>query len=203
MKKEILRYGIIGILLLVVLGAFVFYQTHKSVEQELSEEDKELQDLLQEQTTTQTSSESLPQEPSSGEEVVQEANEEPNESSFTEIKSGEFNPDAEDSDRFHRGSGGVSLLNFDGINKIVFEEDFEVTNGPDYKLYLLEAQGVETEARFEELRDSGDGKIIAEVKQFDGFQTFEVPEDIDPDEIGSLVIWCESFSEFITSADLN
>lgn len=163
-KKLLIAGGV-----LILLLALIFYLTHTSVEQELTEQDLELRAELNQGTA----------------EVV---------------KQGMFDPDAEDSDRLHRGWGSVQVLMQDGQHRLVFGEDFRVTNGPDYHLYLVTERGLQTEARFNEIKEQQFD--IASVKQFEGFQTFDIPETINLDQIQGVVIWCELFGEFITYADL-
>ncbi|MGV0005591.1 MAG: DM13 domain-containing protein [Candidatus Porifericomitaceae bacterium WSBS_2022_MAG_OTU9] len=116
------------------------------------------------------------------------------------LKQGAFNPDALDSDGLHRGSGGVALVDYKGENKLVLMDDFTVTNGPDYKIYLLEHSDVQTEKRFKQIKDMS--YQLDSLKQFKGYQVFTLPEDMDPEQIQSVLIWCEAFSQFISNADL-
>jgi len=116
------------------------------------------------------------------------------------LKEGTFDPDAEDSDSIHRGWGGVKVVNFRGKNKVVFGEDFRVTRGPDYFLYLVGERNVETERQFRSIKDASYN--ISEIKQYSGEQTFDIPDNIDIDDIQGVVIWCESFSQFISYANV-
>lgn len=117
------------------------------------------------------------------------------------LKQGVFNPNAEDSDFLHRGRGGVSIVRFMGKNRLVFAEDFHVTNGPDYRIYLLNARNVETEARFRQLKDNA--FQLAPLKQFKGYQVFEIPAEFNIHQAQSALIWCEAFGQFISNADFN
>jgi hypothetical protein len=56
---------------------------------------------------------------------------------------------------------------------------------------------VETEAEFEANRAN-----MVQVGPIDVFENFivPVPEGIDPADYTTAVVWCESFSEFITAA---
>ena len=40
---------------------------------------------------------------------------------------------------------------------------------------------------------------IGDIKTFDNF-ILNVPEDINPAEFSAVVVWCETFGEFITAA---
>ncbi len=102
----------------------------------------------------------------------------------------QFHKDLEGSDRFHWGEGVVSISD----SHITLMG--ELAPGPDYKLYLS-PKYIETEASFE--RDRDKMVQVGDVKTFNNF-IVEVPGDIDPAQFNTVVIWCESFSEFITSA---
>lgn len=132
---------------------------------------------------------------SSTQNVVQQAQKE----LFSTLLSGDFNMDAEGSDKFHNASGKVSIVNFKGENRLVFSDNFEVTRGPDYKIYLVNERGIETKSAFQKIKSNS--KRIGEIKQFSGYQVFDIPRDIDIDSIKGVVIWCESFSQYISTAD--
>ncbi len=72
----------------------------------------------------------------------------------------------------------------------------ELAPGPDYKLYLS-PQFVETEADFNRLKPQM--QRVGDVKTFENFLV-KVPQDINPAQYNTVVIWCESFGEFITAA---
>lgn len=68
--------------------------------------------------------------------------------------------------------------------------------GPDYKLYLLD-RFVEHEEEFLPIKNTA--RLVGDVKSFDGF-VLELPPGVDPAAYTTVLIWCESFSEFITAA---
>lgn len=112
------------------------------------------------------------------------------ESARTSSFSGEFRRDLEDSDALHWGEGTV----FVGSATIALEG--EIAPGPDYKLYLS-PEFVETEAKFEQLKSSM--VRVGDVKTFENF-VVDVPPGVDPAAYTSVIIWCESFGQFITAA---
>nr|MDJ0905922.1 DM13 domain-containing protein [Woeseiaceae bacterium] len=69
--------------------------------------------------------------------------------------------------------------------------------GPDYRLYLSPTF-VETEADFEALKSSM--VDIGPVRTFDNFMV-AVPTGIDPADYRAVIVWCESFGQFITAAE--
>lgn len=102
----------------------------------------------------------------------------------------EFQRDLKDSDAFHWGEGTVSV----GPQSITLMG--RLAPGPDYKLYLS-PEFVETEAEFNRLKTTM--VRIGDVKTFANF-VVDVPPGIDPSEYTSVIVWCESFGQFITSA---
>ncbi|MFY8328396.1 DM13 domain-containing protein [Pseudoalteromonas sp. ZZD1] len=104
--------------------------------------------------------------------------------------SGEFKRDLPGSDALHYGIGQVRLTN----TTISF--DGELSPGPDYQLYLAD-RFVDNEADF--LAYKGTFTRVASVKTFDGFLV-NVPQGINIANFNTVVVWCESFDEFISAA---
>jgi len=102
----------------------------------------------------------------------------------------DFTKGLKGSDAFHWGEGKVSLAS----NYVAFMG--ELAPGPDYKLYLS-PEFVETEAEFERLKYSM--RLVGDVKTFDNFLV-ESASDIELFKYNTVVVWCETFGEFITSA---
>lgn len=104
--------------------------------------------------------------------------------------SGEFRRDLKDSDPLHWGEGTVSV----SPQQIVFTG--RLAPGPDYKLYLS-PEFVETEADFKRLKP---GMLrVGDVKTFENF-IVPLPAGADPARYTSVIVWCETFSQFITAA---
>jgi hypothetical protein len=104
--------------------------------------------------------------------------------------SGEFRRDLEGSDFLHWGAGIVSI----GRHHITLQG--KIAPGPDYKLYLSPGF-VETEAEFVRLKPNM--VKVGDVRTFENF-IVPVPDTIDPSNFNTVIVWCESFGEFITSA---
>ena len=102
----------------------------------------------------------------------------------------EFRRDLKDSDALHWGEGTVS------VGPISITLMGKLAPGPDYKLYLS-PEFVETEADFTRFKTSM--VRVGDVKTFENF-VVHVPPDIDPSNFNSVIVWCESFGQFITSA---
>jgi hypothetical protein len=104
--------------------------------------------------------------------------------------SAEFRKDLKDSDGLHWGEGTVSL----STSAITFMG--ELSPGPDYKLYLS-PEFIETEVDFNQLK--AQMIQVGEIKTFDNF-VVNLPEGVILEEFNSVIVWCETFGEFITSA---
>jgi hypothetical protein len=104
--------------------------------------------------------------------------------------SGQFRRDLEDSDFLHWGEGEITV----GRDAIALMGS--LAPGPDYRLYLS-SEFVETEAAFNALKV--DMVQVGMVNTFENF-IVPVPADIDPGNYNTVVIWCESFGQFITAA---
>ena len=97
--------------------------------------------------------------------------------------------DLRGSDGLHWGEGTISV-SVDTISHIG-----ELAPGPDYKVYLTR-RFVEDEGEFETIRD--EAVRIGDVKSYDGF-ALDVPAGVDIEQFTTVVIWCETFGEFITA----
>ncbi len=106
------------------------------------------------------------------------------------IYSGQFRRDLQDSDGLHWGEGdlyvGRSTISLRG----------EISPGPDYKVYLS-PEFVETEVDFNRLKP--EMARVGDVNTFENF-IIPVPETIDPDAYNTVIVWCETFGQFITAA---
>lgn len=110
--------------------------------------------------------------------------------STSEMYQASFQRDLKDSDALHWGEGEVSI----GANAITFVG--ELAPGPDYRLYLSPTF-VETEADFKKLKSS-----MVNVGGIATFTNFivDVPANIDVKKYNTVIVWCESFNQFITAA---
>lgn len=103
---------------------------------------------------------------------------------------GELRRDLEDSDFLHWGEGTVSL----SPDAVVFRGT--LAPGPAYRLYLS-PRFVETEAAFEALKPQ-----MEQIGSIDTFENFvvNVPSGVSIDDYNTVIVWCESFGQFITAA---
>ncbi len=103
-----------------------------------------------------------------------------------------FDRDRADSDLLHWGEGVVKVYE----DAIVFEG--AMAPGPDYRLYLT-PEYVETEDDFWKIKERS--TQVGYINTFDGFAIEDVSA-ISTADFDSVVVWCERFSQFITSARL-
>jgi hypothetical protein len=103
---------------------------------------------------------------------------------------GEFRRDLKDSDFLHWGEGVVT------VSGSAVALKGKVAPGPDYKLYLS-PEFVDTEADFNRLKPKM--ARVGDVKTFENF-IVPVPKGIDPAAYRAVIVWCESFGQFITAA---
>lgn len=108
----------------------------------------------------------------------------------TALYKGEFRRDLKDSDALHWGEGTLSV----GRASIALAG--RLAPGPAYRLYLS-PEFVETEADFLRLKPR-----MVQVGAIDTFENFivTVPPSVDVTQYNAAIVWCEAFSQFITSA---
>lgn len=103
---------------------------------------------------------------------------------------GQFKRDLKGSDSLHWGEGQVSIA--PGAIALAGK----LAPGPDYKLYLS-PEFVETEADFKRLKASM--VRVGDVKTFENF-VVALPPGVDPAKYSAVIVWCETFEQFITAA---
>jgi hypothetical protein len=102
-----------------------------------------------------------------------------------------FSRDLPGSDFLHWGEGEVSI----SMRRISFSG--ELAPGPDYRLYLT------PEVAFDEqtfLTQKSRSAYIGEIKSFDNF-ILNIPENVNASNFKGVIVWCETFSQFITAAE--
>jgi hypothetical protein len=102
----------------------------------------------------------------------------------------QFRKDLKGSDLFHWGEGTVSV----GRERVAFNG--RLAPGPDYKLYFA-PEFVDSKDAF--LRVKARAVRAGDVKTFDNF-IVTLPGTLDISRFDTVVVWCETFSMFITAA---
>ncbi|GAB5390328.1 MAG: DM13 domain-containing protein [Alphaproteobacteria bacterium] len=104
--------------------------------------------------------------------------------------SAELTRDQRGNDRLHWGEGSIHVSGTQVIHQ------GKLAPGPDYKLYLVK-EFAEHEDEFLPIKDTA--LQVGDVDTFDGF-ILDLPAGVDTEQYTTVLIWCEAFSEFITSA---
>jgi len=101
-----------------------------------------------------------------------------------------FDKEIAGSDLIHWGEGDVS------ISKSSISLMGSLAPGPDYFLYLTKNL-VDSRKSFLEIK--ADSLKVGPIRTFDNF-IVPLDESIDLEKYAAVVVWCETFSQFITSA---
>lgn len=111
-------------------------------------------------------------------------------------RNGEFRKDLRGSDFLHWGEGKIVLSSSHGQK--FFTLVGELAPGPDYRLYLT-PKYVETEEAFHKIK--AESVQVGNIKAFTNFH-IPVPASINTDLYPAALVWCETFEQFITAAQL-
>ena len=103
---------------------------------------------------------------------------------------GRFRRDLPGSDRLHWGEGDVA------VGREAISLQGKLAPGPDYKLYLS-PEFVDDEASFARFKPRM--LRVGDVKTFSNF-VVPLPPGTDPAAYTTVVVWCETFGEFISAA---
>jgi len=101
-------------------------------------------------------------------------------------------------DFLHKGQGKATIYEGTSNHMILRLEDFEVTAGPDLKVWLVKASDIQSAADV----NASTWATLGPLKGNSGNQNYEIPTDIDPLDFGSVVIWCEAFGVLFASSKL-
>lgn len=89
----------------------------------------------------------------------------------------------------HAAHGRALVLELPNGDRFLRFEDFEVSNGPDLKVYLSAAPASSDDDAFDE-----DFVDLGSLKGNIGDQNYVIPPGIDLAKYGSAVVWCRRFS---------
>lgn len=99
-------------------------------------------------------------------------------------------------DEFHQGSGSVAIYELASGERVLRFEDFEVTNGPGLVVYFAENAAPTSSS------DLGEHVRVEPLKGNIGNQNYTLPADLDLEQFGSVIIYCEPFSVLFSLAPL-
>jgi hypothetical protein len=114
------------------------------------------------------------------------------EAAGTAVASGRF----QDYDELHQGKGTATIHRLEDGTLVLRLEDFEVTNGPGLRVYLVPDPSPTDSDDIEGYVDLG------ALKGNIGDQNYQLPPGVDPADFGSVVIYCAPFSVIFSIATL-
>lgn len=103
-----------------------------------------------------------------------------------------------DADSVHHGKGRATIFENDLGTKVLRFTNFEATNGPDLKVWLVKAENIKSSTDVKASTWLGLGPLKGNI----GDQNYVIPGDVNIADYKSLVIWCEQFGVLFSAADL-
>lgn len=103
-----------------------------------------------------------------------------------------------DADGSHKGRGVATIYEGSDGRKTLRLSDFEVTNGPDLKVWLVAKSGITSASDVTGSKWHSLGRLKGNI----GDQNYDIPSDVDLSKYQSVVIWCEQFSVLFSPATL-
>ena len=94
-------------------------------------------------------------------------------------------------DGIHDASGSATVLPLDDGSRVLRLENFEATNGPGLYVYLASD------------KTAADHVSLGRLKANAGNQNYTIPDGVDLEKHGTVLIWCEPFSVLFGSAQLS
>lgn len=88
---------------------------------------------------------------------------------------------------FQSAQGMVRIVSIDGRLQLVFDESFDITQGPGLYVYISS----KVVGSFKDLREGG--VEIARLKSAKGTQVYDLPADIKLEDIRSIAIGCKPY----------
>lgn len=91
-------------------------------------------------------------------------------------------------DRTHATTGGVRLIEENGVRYLELEGDFQTGSGPQVEVILHRQQRVGRRIR------ERDYISVASLQKIRGTQRYVLPASVALDEFGAVAIWCRRFN---------
>lgn len=108
------------------------------------------------------------------------------------LASGRFHSNA------HETSGSANILDLGAGRRLLRLTEFETSNGPDLRIYLVAADDANDNAT---VKTAGFVELGA-LKGNRGDQTYEIPTTVDLTRFRTVTIWCRRFNVNFGSAPL-
>ena len=103
-----------------------------------------------------------------------------------------------DADSAHSGKGLATIFRSASGASVLRFTEFEATNGPDLKVWLVKAGAIATSADVK----ASEWLSLGPLKGNIGNQNYVIPANTDALSYKSVVIWCEQFGVLFSAADL-
>lgn len=105
-------------------------------------------------------------------------------------------------DPIHWGKGNVSIYSHRNgvLREVYFAKDFQVGPGPAFYVYLSQGVNIRNNSEFKKYQSSN--VELSVLKSFKGSQLYKIPSKINLQKFQSVVVWCKTFHQLITSANL-
>ncbi|ARU58983.1 hypothetical protein OLMES_4996 [Oleiphilus messinensis] len=108
-----------------------------------------------------------------------------------------IHPDPDDD--VHWGKGGLTVYQQGDALEYFLNADFEVGPGPDFHVYVVNEQNITDKNQFDPDRAIELGRL----KSFTGSQVYVLTNGVNAGPSHSLVVWCKTFKQLITSANVS
>jgi hypothetical protein len=116
----------------------------------------------------------------------------PSDSSPMRLLSGRFHSVA------HKSAGTATVFKLPDGNRVLRLADFETSNGPDVRVYVVAAQDA---AESDTVTRSG-FIDLGSLKGNIGDQNYDIPPNVDLNKYRAVTIWCRRFSVNFATAPL-
>lgn len=101
-------------------------------------------------------------------------------------------------DSAHRGKGTATVFENDSGTKVIRFTNFEASNGPDLKVWLVKAGDIKSSADVKASAWLALGPLKGNI----GDQNYVISGEVNIADYKSVVIWCEQFGVLFSAADL-
>jgi hypothetical protein len=98
----------------------------------------------------------------------------------------------------HKGVGKATIFQLPEGNRVLRLTNFETSNGPDVRVYLVEADDAKDNDTVKNAGFVEVGKLKGNI----GDQNYELPSDLDLTKYRSVTIWCARFNVNFATAPL-